>query len=403
MIPLNQNQLYHPDTLFSIRKDELISMKLPNGYGNVSKLSGNRRNPWRVRKTIGFEYYDRLSKKTVDESGKEFVQLSMEVLPDGKKRLILKQKFATIGYYPTRTEALNALAKYNDDPYDLHMDTITFAEVYDKWSEEHFEKIVPSARRTWKSAYSYCEQLYSMPFKNIRTYHLEQTIKEATVGDNTKGRMKSLFNLMFKWAIKHEITTTDYASLCDSIKKPKPQIVRIPFSDEEIQCLWDNIQFPFVDMVLIGIYTGFRPQELAILKIADIDWTEKTIKGGLKTDAGRNRLVPIHPTIEDLVKQNYDKAVEMGSDTLFNDENGQQGTFLTYDKYRGRFKKVMKKCKMEHKPHDTRHTFITLGKHANMDEYILKLIVGHEVNDITEKVYTHRTIDDMRKEILKIQ
>ena len=69
-------------------------------------------------------------------------------------------------------------------------------------------------------------------------------------------------------------------------------------------------------MVLIGIYTGFRPQELAILKIADIDWNEKTIKGGLKTDAGRNRLVPIHPKIEDLVKQEYDKAVEMGSDTL---------------------------------------------------------------------------------------
>ncbi len=46
---------------------------------------------------------------------------------------------------------------------------------------------------------------------------------------------------------------------------------------------------------------------------------KKTIKGGLKTD-GRNRLVPIHPKIEDLVKQNYDKAVEMGSDTLFNDE-----------------------------------------------------------------------------------
>ena len=63
----------------------------------------------------------------------------------------------------------------------------------------------------------------------------------------------------------------------------------------------------------------------------------------------------------------------------------------------------MKQLNMKQTPHDTRHTFITLGKHANMDEYILKLIVGHEVNDITEKVYTHRTIDDMRKEILKIQ
>ena len=56
------NQLYHPDILFSIRKDA-CTMKLPNGYGNVSKLSGNRRNPWRVRKTVGFIYYDRLSKK----------------------------------------------------------------------------------------------------------------------------------------------------------------------------------------------------------------------------------------------------------------------------------------------------------------------------------------------------
>ena len=88
-----------------------MSMKLPNGYGNVSKLSGNRRNPWRVRKTIGFEYYDRLSKKTVDESGKEFVQLSMEVLPDGKKRLILKQKFATIGYYPTKNRSIDRTCK----------------------------------------------------------------------------------------------------------------------------------------------------------------------------------------------------------------------------------------------------------------------------------------------------
>lgn len=43
-------------------------MRLPNGYGNVSKLSGNRRKPWRVRKTIGFEYYDRLTKSIIDET-----------------------------------------------------------------------------------------------------------------------------------------------------------------------------------------------------------------------------------------------------------------------------------------------------------------------------------------------
>lgn len=377
-------------------------MRLPNGYGNVSKLSGNRRKPWRVRKTIGFEYYDRLTKSIIDETDTEFIKLSMDVLSDGKKRLMIKQKFATLGYYPTRSEALTALANYNNDPYDLHMDTITFSEVYDKWSREHFESISPSACRTWKSAFKYCTPLYNIPFKNIRTYHLEQAIKEAEIGDNTKMRMKSLFNLMYKWAIKHDIVTTDYASLCDGIKTPKPKIERKPFSDEEIKTLWDNVQFPFVDMILIGIYTGFRPQELAILKVSDIDLDEMTVKGGLKTNAGKNRIVPIHPKILDLILKNYDKANSMKSKTLFNDEAGQQGTSLTYDKYRGRFKKVMTKFNMSHKPHDTRHTFITIGKESNMDEYILKLIVGHTIRDITERVYTHRTVEEMRREIMKI-
>ena len=75
---------------------------------------------------------------------------------------------------------------------------------------------------------------------------------------------------------------------------------------------------------------------------------------------------------------------------------------MTYDKYRGRFKKVMNRLKMNHHPHETRHTFITKAKSCNVDEYILKLIVGHAIEDITEKVYTHRTIEQLRTEMEKI-
>ncbi len=310
------------------RKEKFI-MKLPNGFGSVHKLPGNRRNPWRARKTNGWD---------VDpETGTS------------------KQKYITIGYYPTQKAALQALAEYNANPYDLSTNTITFEEVYSKWSEEHFKKIVPSAQRTWKSAFSYCKPLYQMRMKDIRVNHLEQTIKSAQIGDNTKGRMKSLFNLLYKYAMKHEIVDKNYAQLCDSIKQPKPQIVRIPFSDQEIQKLWDHIHIPFADMVLIGIYTGFRPKELAVLQIENVDLEQDTITGGLKTDAGKNRIVPIHPLIRELVQKNYDQAVEMHSGHLFNDENGQQGTFLTYDKYKGRFNKVMKRLNMNHRPHDTRY------------------------------------------------
>ncbi|MCX4323049.1 MAG: hypothetical protein OSJ59_08785, partial [Lachnospiraceae bacterium] len=54
------------------------------------------------------------------------------------------------------------------------------------------------------------------------------------------------------------------------------------------------------------------------------------------------------------------------------------------------------------KPHDTRHTFITKGKQSGMDEYLLKIIVGHEISDVTEKVYTHRSMEELRREISKI-
>ena len=51
-------------------------------------------------------------------------------------------------------------------------------------------------------------------------------------------------------------------------------------------------------------------------------------------------------------------------------------------------------------PHYTRHTFITKAKSrgVNMNEYILKLIVGHEIGDLTEHVYTHRELQDLKEE-----
>lgn len=347
-------------------------MKLPNGYGNVSKLPGKRRRPWRVRITT-----------------------KIEIGADGK----VKQRYATIGYYTTRSEALEALANYHQDPYDLESKNLTFSEVYELWSEEHFKTIVPSAQRTWKSAYNYSAPLHKLRFDEIRAAHLEAAIRNADVGSPTKCRMKSLYNLMYKYAMKHEICNKDYAALCESVKTEKAKIERIPFTQDEINTLFDNRDFPFVDMILVGIYSGWRPQELAVLETADIDLDAGTMRGGLKTDAGRNRIVPIHPRIYDIIATH----VADNGKTLFIEPKSQTGPSMTYSKYRYRFNKVMKAFDMKHKPHDTRHTFSTMAKKAKVNEYILKRIMGHQITDITEAVYTHRTIEDLRQEISKIK
>lgn len=355
--------------------------KLPNGYGTIYKMSGKRSRPYRAMKT---------DKWIIDPvTGKS------------------KQIRSTIGYYQSREDAMIALANYNENPYDIKADSITFSEVYEKWSENYFPTLSnPSSVRTVTAAYAYCNGLYDMRMKDIKVSHLEGTILNAQVGDSTKSRIKSLFNVMYKYAVAHDIVEKDYASVMfangNPIKRSRTKEV-IPFSQEEIFLLWDNLDsIAFADMILIGIYSGWRPQELAILKVADIDIKVGTMLGGLKTDAGKNRIVPIHPLIRPLIENRMKEATSMQSEFLFNDANGQQGTYMTYDKYRKRFEKVMKYLKLTHRPHETRHTFITKAKACNVDEYILKLIVGHAIDDITEKVYTHRTIDQLRAEMEKI-
>ena len=267
------------------------------GSGSVYYMGNRRRNPWRTVKTAGWEPH-----------------------PESEK---LVQKRITIGYFPTRDKALEALINYNDNPYDIKTNTITFSETYEKWSKEYFPSLSSkSSIRTVECAYKYCTSLHKMRMKDIRVEHLEGVIHNADVGSATKGRMKSLFNMMYRYALRHEIVEKDYADLCNPVKQDAPQKEVIPFTDEEVTLLWSNLnEVPFVDMILIGIYSEWRPQELAILKTADIDLEEKTMRGGLKTDAGKNRVVPIHPLIYPLIEKRYDETEEY----LFNDINSTQG------------------------------------------------------------------------------
>lgn len=346
-------------------------MKLSNGTGTVYKMTGNRRRPWRVMKTTGW---------TIDiKTGKTI------------------QKRVTIGYYCTREEAFSALISYNKNPYDIEADTITFAELYDKWSERHFETLSSeSSKRTIRSAYNYCRALHNMRFKDIKVAHLEGTIRTCKL-PSIQFRMKSLFNMLYRYALKHEVVATNYAQLCDGVKPMEPVREKRPFGEEEINILWQNVnRTPCFEIILIGIYSGWRPKELLALKTADIDIKAQTMRGGMKTSAGKNRVVPIHPYILPLVEKRYNKNNEY----LFCDSDGSA---LTYDQYRMRFKRSLARLGMDHLPHETRHTFITLAKEYDMNEYVLKLIVGHNISDVTERIYTHRKIEQLHTEIRKIE
>ena len=76
-----------------------------------------------------------------------------------------------------------------------------------------------------------------------------------------------------------------------------------PFTNDEIKTVWEHQSDPWVDTVLILLYSGWRISEFLNLKPEDIDLKEGTMKGGTKTKAGKNRIVPIHPKIRPLIER----------------------------------------------------------------------------------------------------
>lgn len=372
--------------------------RLPNGFGRITEIKNvNLRNRFRAMITVG-------------------------------KNSVGKPIGEILGYFPTYNEAYEALVEYHRNPYDIR-NSISVMELYEKWSEKYFETLrSESSARTVIAAWRYCSSIYDMRVSDVKVRHLKGCIEDGqvlvTVGKDkgtyrkaspeTKSRMKSIFNLMFDYALEYELTDKNYARMFELsndiiVEKEKRKRGHIKFSKEEICTLWNNISIPFVDMIIIQCYMGWRPQELVGLLLSDVHLDEKYIQGGMKTAAGKNRIVPIHPSIQNLIESRYKEALSLNSEYLFNDASarnvGSAGTKLTYDKYNYRFSRLINdlSLNLEHRPHDPRKHFITLAKNNSLDEYAIKLIVGHNIEDITERVYTDRDIEWLINEVKKIK
>lgn len=337
-------------------------MRLPNGYGSVHKLSGKRRNPWCVRKT-----------KVIDESG--------------------KQKYDYLGYYKTQPEALKALAEFNLNPYDIKTASITFSEIYDKFSNEKFSKISKPNINGYKAAFKLSESLHSMKFVEIKKAHLQSVLDNCEKGHGTLRKIKVLFNQLFKYAMENDVITKDYSKFVE-LGKNEEESSREPFSEVEIKLLWDSIdRLDFVDTILIMIYTGLRPTELLLIKNSDINIEERYMRGGIKTTAGKNRVIPINEKILPFIENRKKQENEF----MIINNDGKQMSYFTY--YDCKFKHVMGQLQLNHKPHDCRHTFATLMDNAGANKLSIKRIMGHSSQDITDKVYTHKDIEELKKAI----
>ena len=355
-------------------------MRLPNGFGQISELKGrNLRNPFRAMVTIG-----------KDDKGRPICKT-------------LKPK----GYFPSYNEAYAALVEYNKSPYDLD-DSILVSELYDRWSDHHYKTLVgDSLIYSYKAAWKRCEPIENMRVMDVRPRHMKACIENAAT-PNTKRVTKIFLDLMFDYALEYDMVDRNYArsfKLDKEIAKAAAtnRTEHVSFSREEMQTLWKYADDSmYADVVLIQCYMGWRPQELCMIELKNVDIENWLIVGGMKTAAGTMRTVPIHPAIRPLVVQRVKEAKLHKKSYLINCLDSGDGN-MTYSKYRYRFHALMEQLGIEgHKPHDPRKTFVTMCKNSGVDEYAIKYMVGHSIYDITESIYTDRNVEWLAKELTKL-
>lgn len=350
------------------------AMKQPNGFGSVYKLSGTRRKPYRAIVTKGW---------TIDENGKS------------------KQRRETIGYYETKTEALQALADFSRSPYDVNASKVTFAEVFEKWSSEHFPTVSESNAKGYRAAYLLCEPIKNKRMADVKLDDLQYIADNSGKNMPTLRKFKNLVGLMFKYAVIHDIVTPDMnkTTYIDIKKAGNPnKRDRTPFSPSELARLWAvkdaNVYFT---VVLMLIYTGVRVSELLDLKKENVNLSEQWFDVvASKTQAGV-RKVPI----ADKVLPFFDYWYNLNDcDYLLSTNEGEHFLYRNY--YDSYWSPLMEQLNMNHKPHDTRHTCVSLLAEAGVDDRQIKKIVGHKGIGVTEIVYTHFEIQSLLDAINKI-
>lgn len=375
---------------------------LPAGFGTIRYLGEGRRNCYAVHPP-----------STVNERGKAVRPKALCYVDDYVKGFAVLTAYKAGTYRPgmereleiaptTDADALisRIIADYNTikGVEDKHPEIkrYTFKEVYEKFLEWKFPPnsvLSKSTKSAYQTAYSNCSDLYDCVFADLIAPDLQKVIDGCKLKRSSVEAILILFKQMYKYAIFADIIQEqDNKSQYVHINIPDDQEHGTPFSDKEMDILWKNSKNPEVQLILIMIYSGWRIGELGSL---EVDLENKFFMGGSKTKAGKNRIVPIHPIIYDMVKERISKNKKL----LTIGTTGYRSTH---------FYPTLESLNIigdpKHTPHDCRHTFSKLCEKYGVLENDRKRMLGHSFKeDVTNGVYGHRDVEDLRVEIEKIK
>lgn len=334
--------------------------KRANGTGGVTKLSGRRTRPYLARVCTG----NKLS-------------------ADGTSAYCT---YYNVGYYKTRAEAVKALEEFNGLNAKIEVIDYTLEDVYNYFLAHDSKLLSESSRHNNKTAYKHLKSLYKVKYRSISVAMVDEIMQDMTC--NPQIQIKRLFGLLDKTARKLDMPIKTISELITS-KAYEKKFDKQPLSEDQIADLWTKVDNDYAKIILILVYTGWRITELKSLTKESVNLEDKTMQGGIKTKAGKNRIVPIHERILPLVKYFYEKS----EDTIIPKALSMERALIdNFTALTGR----------KLTPHECRHTMETRLSNVGVDLVIRNKIMGHSNKNIGDDVYNHKTLEQLREAINKL-
>ena len=335
--------------------------KRPNGAGSVYKLSGRRARPWAA-----------------------------------------SRKGVWLGTYETKAAALEALERSARRPISDAIN-LTMEQIWERWKAEKFPGLAEKSQEVYLTTWPIFSGLAGEKMRTLRTEDVQRLVDEQVQKGRSRSqceKIRNLYSQLCKWAMREDIIDRNYAEFLRLPRGKKPQ--RDTFTAKELALLQQDAETCDTSkLILMLIFTGFRLNELLLLPMSGVNLEADTLTGGEKTEAGRDRVVPIHPAIRPYVAYFAGKAK---GDLLISgyEGNRDQKNFRSRDYYPTLRRLGISTAERPMKPHSCWYTFATMAVSADLQPEALQKIMGHAQYSTTANIYDQGDLQRIQQEMGKL-